>query len=194
MTVTLQQAIANTKSFSKWTWGGIATLCVLLLLWLFPPILFYVNTTASATEGIYIYNPLPLSIGDYAVIRSPVEIPEVGLDMNHLLLKRKMGEVNDRFSIQNGELILIDNHSIDEVIDGRDAFFPIRQDFHYFHLKDGSYTVPKGYTLFLNPTPDSFDSRYLGPIPNENIVAHVSLLISFAQIRDFQLWVNNILF
>lgn len=39
-----------------------------------------------------------------------------------------------------------------------------------YYAKDGSYPIPKGHAVLLNPGYGSLDSRYIGPIPKTAIV------------------------
>lgn len=129
----------------------------------------YSNMTHSDTKGLYIRTlDQHLSYGDH-VILSGAYAPRPQLK----LLKRVMGFPGDRFTV-TGDTLWI-----------RGIPYPLMDDPRIPHLKLGDYIVPEGTVMCLNPAPDSFDSRYLGPLPIDKVENRVALVFSYEEIGSF---------
>lgn len=162
-------------------------LLLLLLLPLTHTSLFFTNHSASAPEGVYVRLPGSPAIGEYAIVRMPVavNIPFEPVDVGHLIVKKKIGETNHPYEVTSTELITEVQDTLHSTTQTR--HYHIHRELSYLpELSPGKYSVPSGYTLFLNDPDDSLDSRYLGPIPNENIVGRVHLLISFDTLHSME--------
>lgn len=149
-----------------------ATAAMLIANTFFGPI-FYTNSTASAPRGIYLAVPGQLSYGDYAIVASPVSIPDIHIQQGDLLLKKAAAFPDDTYEMTANRL----------AVNGR--VYPV---YHLPYLPTqpaGSYTVPEGTILFVNDPVISLDSRYFGPIPQANIKKKVILLVNYDAIRVY---------
>lgn len=149
---------------------GIGSLAYgLKLLW--GPLL-YENATASAPIGIY-YRTFDQELrkGDYTIVALPLDLPSYGCKKGHLLLKKVAAMPGEAYEITEDGLV-VKNAS------GKpNKTYKIYRSKKLPQLPYGSFVVPEGSLLFLNEPDTSLDSRYLGPIAKEKIVARVSLLI-----------------
>lgn len=165
------------KSF-KWQQWLIAVFFVLIAAFLllrsfFGPVI-YTNDTESAPRGIYVVAPDQyLTYGDYVIVHSPVDIPDIHIPKDFPLLKRVAAFPGDTYTVTdstfkaNGEIYTI--HHL--------PWLP--------QLPHGTFAVPEGTMLFLNPPEDSLDSRYFGPIPMANVERKVLLLVNYDAIDRF---------
>ena len=136
--------------------------------------LLYQNMTASAPIGLYYVVPGKEMVrGDYFIVSLPADLPALKKDKGYLLLKRAAAFAGERYTVTSGHL----------AYDG--CQYPIKRIGSLPQLKPGIYTVPSGNILFLNDSEYSMDSRYLGPIAENNVVAHVQLLADYEKITRF---------
>ena len=149
---------------------------LVLILFMFLPILlaffcgkiFYRNTTDSATRGLYLKTfSQELHYGDYVIVELPMDVPSLHVQQGFLLLKRVRGFSGDSYRIEEGRLSL------------GDADYPIYPVAGLPQQDDGIKFVPDGELLLLNDMEKSFDSRYFGPVSQGNVVAKVSLFLSY---------------
>lgn len=150
-------------------------LCVLLALTLMQDKLLFENTTSSAPKGLYLKSCSPYQRTDYVIasLEHPLKTDKLDLPKGFLLLKTVQGLEGETYTVTEKELII------------HGKTYPIARDRNLPELEIGTYTIPQGEYLLLNPTTDSLDSRYLGTIPKEHIVGKVHLLISYDGISEF---------
>lgn len=127
--------------------------------------LFFENCTSSAPQGIYVKAFGRIAYDDYVVVALDRDV--AALKKGYLLLKRVKGFPGDVYIVGNGWL------------DIRGQSFPVKRVDGLPHLAKGSYIVPKGKYLLLNEAEDSFDSRYLGPMSQEQVRSKVMMLLPY---------------
>lgn len=152
----------------------LSVIVVLLVLHAFVGPLFYTNSTESAPRGVYIVSPnQDLSYGDYVIVRSPLSIPDIHIKKEYRLLKRVAAFSGDTYTVT------------DTTFETNGTAYPI---YHFPWLPQvprGTFTVPDGMMLFLNPRNDSLDCRYFGPLQKEAVERKVFLLINYDAIDQF---------
>lgn len=136
--------------------------------------LLYENLTTSAPRGIY-YKTLDqkLDRGDYAIIALPVDLPAYERKKGYLLLKKAALLAGEKYEITADRLITLDS----ETRELRE--YSLVRSKHLPQLAPGSYKVPYKAYLFLNEPENSLDSRYLGPIGKNHVIAKVKLLLDY---------------
>lgn len=177
-----QRFIKPTFQWTKARIGVLVTLSIIFFLYfiyLFFGKLAFTNHTESAPTGIYIFSlNQNLFPGDYVTIHSPWSFGDpLNVPVGFPLLKQVRGYPGETYIVTPSEIIISGKH------------FPIAPDtpqFSYLpRLQPGTYTVPNGSHLYLNDSPVSFDSRYLGPIPDRYIIHKVTLFIDYHAIDVF---------
>ena len=133
----------------------------------------FVNMSASAPQGVYLAIPFSsYNYGDFIIVSCPKDYPPVAQkDMN--LLKTVRGFPGDTYTITDKDI----------QISGKS--FPIYHSAKLPSLPTGTFIVDEETVLCLNDSEISFDSRYIGPIPVENIKNKVILLLDFDKIQHF---------
>lgn len=139
------------------------------------------NSSPSAPLGIYVTSfDQELHPGDYVVVKSPKSFPApLNIPKGYYLLKQVRGYAGEHYTVTPSYV----------TINGQ-AFLtaPDVPELSYLpRLPEGEYTIPEGFHLYLNDSTISFDSRYLGPVSDQNIVHKVSLLIDYKAMDSFLL-------
>jgi conjugative transfer signal peptidase TraF len=130
-------------------------------------ILFLWNTSASVPVGLYLAAPQYPSCGSLAVIRLPRRIRVLAaargyLPMSSLLIKPVVA--------CSGRTVC--RHGVSVTIDGGIAAYAKNRDAAGRPLPrwQGCYRLDAGKVFLLSPLPDSFDSRYFGPIDYRHVL------------------------
>ena len=123
--------------------------------------IIYENPTASMPEGLYLARSGPAQPGDIVVFPSSV-VHSYGLHLPPTLLKR--------FAYGGGTTVTIDKAGLSEngtLVAPRVANIGLRFN----------GTLRPGQAIVLGENPDSFDSRYFGPVPRNLLRPVTPLLI-----------------
>lgn len=132
---------------------------------------FFWNRTASLPLGLYVRVPdfLHDSVqrGDYVVYEPSPETVSVGVERgwmheDTIFLKKVGALAGDRYDV---------SPDLQFTIEGEPCGIVYLEDSHGrpMPLHIGSYTVPEEMFLPVGTAPKSFDGRYTGPVPVENI-------------------------
>lgn len=178
---------------------GLVSILVITIMISFFPIIFF-NVTDSAPHGIYIRVLGQATYGDYTVVRLPHSIY---LDNGRIepegkqLIKMVRALPGDTFTIEPTEIKIHEkdpreferhSHHFDSEKDSIYKFYisyVINPNPTLPHIPNGTYTVPEGSKLYINPPVGSFDSRYLGPIDDHYEIGKIILLLDFKYINRF---------
>ena len=148
---------------------------------IFGSYIFY-NTSPSTPRGIYIRVPmLWLARGDYVIYKPSREASAIAFERgwnkrkNMSFLKRVRGLSGDTYStdIMNGFYVNGKYFGSIAILDGKGNLMPM-------HL--GSHHVPLDEFLPVGENSMSFDGRYTGTVPIQNIQAKVIPLFTEAMI------------
>lgn len=135
--------------------------------------LFYINTSPSIPRGIYLRVPmLALQRQDYVVYRPTEECISTAMsrgwinNQDTLFIKHIGGLSGDVYEVDKtyGFYILHQYYGHISEYDACGQSIP---------CKYGSYIVPDSMFLPAGDSPKSFDGRYTGPVPRDNIQAKV---------------------
>ncbi len=116
----------------------------------------------------FIYRFRDIEVGDIVVFKVPEDIPHYDPNRPYYI-KRVVGLPGDRIEIQNDKFIYNHNKRLDD----SDIF---KTNYYYSELTDEPYefkpvNVKEGEVLvFGDNSADSYDSRYWGSVPMENII------------------------
>jgi conjugative transfer signal peptidase TraF len=134
------------------------------------------NVTASAPIGLYYRQFGQIAHGDWVLIRPPVAAAQLAKTRNYFpqhiaLIKRVAAQGNDRVC-RSGQAVSIN---------GRYAATALNHDSRGRRLPiwSGCVALKPGEVFVLNTPPASFDSRYFGPIPHDNVIERIALLWTF---------------
>lgn len=140
--------------------------------------LFFFNETASLPRGIYLKIPAwDFKEGDYVVYQPPAEVRVIAerrgwLKDKELFLK-KIGALEGtdyRINPHDGHFYIREKYVGNVFASDRDGQ---AMPTHY-----GRFVVPMGSFLPVGTAPRSFDGRYTGTVPMENIRAKVVPLLT----------------
>jgi type IV secretory pathway protease TraF len=128
--------------------------------------IFFVNRTESMSRGIYVKKfSRELETGDIIVLKS-----------NHFkgsLLKYVAAKFPGEFCIDDGDTLFI----ADQIVG--------QQNIEKYSLGDSPtcrcQSLASNELLVVGDHPDSYDSRYFGPVKNTDVIARVELLWEFAK-------------
>lgn len=124
----------------------------------------YVNFTQSMPRGLYLkLSDNKYKIGDIIVFYSE--------EKRCNLVKYVSGLPGDEFCISDGKILLINGFP--------QATLNIQKYGLSKHDQSFCQRLKNGEILALGEHPDSYDSRYFGPIKEEKVIARVSLIIQF---------------
>lgn len=161
------------KSIKKILIGFLVFICALSALRFFCGPLIWQNLTDSGPHGLYIYAPFQrLQRNDWCVIDLPQDIPALNVKKGHKLIKQVRGISNEPYYVRS--TLFIVHHRM----------YPIANADYLPHLEEGRYEVPADSYLFINDSDLSLDSRYLGPIPADNINCKVLFVINYDKINQ----------
>lgn len=141
--------------------------------------IFY-NASPSTPRGIYLRVPkLWLSRGDYVIYKPSKETSTIAFERgwnkrkNMSFLKRVRGLAGDTYSSDLMDGFYVNGRYFGSIaiLDGKGNLMPM-------HL--GSHHVPLGEFLPVGENTKSFDGRYTGTVPIENIQAKVIPLFTEA--------------
>ena len=131
--------------------------------------IFYQNISPSAPPGLYMISPnQKLSYGDFVIVSLPINVPSLNVKKGFPLLKKVQGFPGDSYFVDSHGLYI------------HERMYKTFQRDDLPQIQPGNYTVPENTILFLNDPDISFDSRYLGPIDNKQIIKKVILLIPYS--------------
>lgn len=146
--------------------------CAALAVKIPRPILVW-NATASAPIGLYHRHFGRIERGNWVLIRPPSDAANLAAARNYLpkniaLIKRVAAQSGDRVC-RFGKVISIN---------GRNVAMAMLQDSQGRNLPVWSGCVVLGTQeiFLLNAPPASFDSRYFGPVPLDNVLERVAPL------------------
>jgi len=139
-----------------------------------PPLLIW-NASASAPIGFWQIHPgVRVSLGDMALVRTPATVRSLAAARDYiptdvLLLKR--------IAAMDGETVCGSGSRI--LIDGRLAAIRLATDLNHRPLPwwHGCRRLDNGQYLLLNAAPDSFDSRYFGPVDRSAVIGTATPLL-----------------
>lgn len=132
--------------------------------------LFYINTTTSCPQGVYIVAiDQQIHVGDYVIMRVPEEM-EPYIYGRHWsdttkLLKTVAGISGESFEIKDHTLIMQDHVAHIQSVD--DGNLPLPQ------LADGNYIIAPQEFLAVSWKDHSFDGRYFGAMDQALIIKKV---------------------
>lgn len=151
--------VEKKRSRRRWLLPVFALLMGLPLLSTFGPLVF-LNRTPSIAKGFYIKKiSKNISIGDVLVFYED--------DKNNKLIKYVAGQAGDEFCIDYRGTIWINGLFAAQINIQKYGDFSLSQS--------RCETLKKGNWFVLGEHPDSYDSRYFGPIEASQIVARVEL-------------------
>ena len=149
-------------------------IALLLLLHVLIGPLIYTNDTESALRCVFVVSlDQHLTYGDYVIVHAPVAIPDIKIPYDFRLLKRVAAFPGDTYTVT------------DDVMATNGQVYPIYHRPWLPQLPHGTFSVPEGTMLFLNPPIHSLDSRYFGPIVSSHVERKVFLLINYDAIDEF---------
>lgn len=155
----------------------LVLLAIVINSWRIFPTVGYYNTNQSAPKGFYlIQNPKPLEKGQYVIIPVPEVVTAIiegraWFQPGTPLLKKVGALPGDTVSI-NTNGIFINDAYIGPVLSEDRQGLPLPQI-------RGTYTLKDGEFLPISTYERSFDGRYFGPIPIENITYQVAPLLTY---------------
>ena len=140
--------------------------------------LFYLNSTASLPQGLYMRIPTwTYREGDYVAYTPTAEAAEVAINRgwlqeNGLLLKKIGALPGDEYAVSPHSMAF----SIQRKYIGQAANVD-RQD-NPMPVCYGRHIIPSRHFLPIGTSPRSFDGRYTGAVPMDHIQAKVIPLIT----------------
>ena len=131
------------------------------------------NLSASVPIGLYVIDAGALQLDDYVLIRLPAPVAELASERGYLpsgmaLLKKVSAAQNDRVC-RVAEQILINGISRARAASTDLSGRPMPVWTGCRHLKAGD-------VFLLGGGPDSFDSRYFGPVSSRDVVGRATPL------------------
>lgn len=137
------------------------------------PIKLIYNASESAPIGLYWLDDQPAERGDYVLVRVPDRGRNLVVERGYLppdipLIKRVVGADGDVFCRRNRE-ILIDGVTVAvaQISDGLGREMPVWSGCHVLHERR---------VFLLQDHPNSFDSRYFGPVDRSLIIGRATPL------------------
>jgi conjugative transfer signal peptidase TraF len=131
------------------------------------------NASASAPIGLYRVVAGPVERGDWVLVRPPTEVAELAAARGYLplgvpLVKRVAALGGDTVCARNGALF----------INGQEAARPLVRDRAGRPMPrwSGCRSLGAEEIFLLLPPPDSFDSRYFGPVPRTLVIGRLAPL------------------
>ena len=157
--------VEKKRSGRRWLLLVFALLIGLPLLSTFGPLVF-LNRTPSIAKGFYIRKISEnISIGDIIVFYVD--------DKNNKLIKYVAGQAGDEFCIDYRGAIWINGLFAAQINVQKYSDFSLNQS--------RCETLKKGRWFVLGDHPDSYDSRYFGPIKTSQVIAQVELAFEIKQ-------------
>lgn len=153
----------------------IAALAVgALLVGPHPPQVIF-NASASAPIGFYKVLPaLPLVRGDLVLVRTPLSVRALAAERDYVPATVPLVK---RIAAIAGTTVCADGHSV--TVDGQYAADRLSFDRRRRPLPawDGCRLLDRDEIfLLMENVPDSFDSRYFGPVPASAVIGRLSPL------------------
>lgn len=137
------------------------------------PIKLIYNASESAPIGLYWIDDQPAERGDYVLVRVPDRVRNLVVERGYLppdipLIKRVVGADGDVLCRRNRE-ILIDGVTVAvaQISDGLGREMPVWSGCHVLHERR---------VFLLQDHPNSFDSRYFGPVDRRLIIGRATPL------------------
>lgn len=140
--------------------------------------LFFLNTTASLPQGLYMRIPgWFIRDGDYVAYAPTQETADIAvsrgwLEMNGLLLKKVGAMPGEQYDVNPSNM----QFSVRGKYVGQVASED--REGHDMPTHYGRHVVPKGEFLPIGTSPRSFDGRYTGTVSKDHIRAKVIPLIT----------------
>jgi len=125
---------------------------------------FILNTSKSVPRGLYLVQKKRPEKGDLAAFTLPFDAGR--LAAGTVFLKRA--------AAKEGESCLFAKDALR--IGGKT--FERKEAGRIFALPEGQLTVPPGSCIFLGDSPDSFDSRYFGPVRERYVIGRCVPLVT----------------
>jgi len=101
-----------------------------------------------------------------------VVFEDTGKNKNEDTVKRVIGLPGDEISVENGTLLVNGSPPYEPYLDTEEAIVQETPALETF----GPVFVPKDHVFVMGDNrANSYDSRFFGPVPNENLVGEVSL-------------------
>lgn len=124
------------------------------------------NTSASVPIGLYLIVSRPVQIGDYVLVRLSGTMQALAerrsyIGANTPLLKRVAASDGD-WVCRRGQAVLVSGWQVVIALDTDRAGKPLP-------AWQGCHQLQHGQVFVLGMHPESFDSRYFGPIDREQI-------------------------
>jgi conjugative transfer signal peptidase TraF len=141
-----------------------------------PRPLFVWNATSSAPVGLYHRQFGGIEHGDWVLIHPPFQAAQLAASRSYFprnigLIKRVAAQSNDRVC-RSGQAVSVN---------GRHAATALIRDSRGRELPSwsGCVALKPGEIFVLNAPPASFDSRYFGPVPRDNVIERIAPLWTF---------------
>lgn len=109
------------------------------------------------------------AVGDFVAFRADARVAPF-FQEGTLFIKRVVGQAGDGVRLQ-GHTVLVRESPIGELnprIEGK--ILERQHDQYRVRYSENLTRIPDGQLFVANDSPDSFDSRYFGPIPAEQVV------------------------
>ncbi len=125
------------------------------------------NASASVPPGLYWIAPGPVRRGDVVLIRLPPRIADIAdrrgyLSKSAYLIKFIIGVTGDRVCRFEGRVF----------VNGAVRARAFSRDRRHRHMPvwHGCYRLASSQVFVLAEDPDSFDSRYFGPLSHQHVI------------------------
>lgn len=139
-----------------------------------------INITHSEKIGLWLIDTdyKTLKSGDFIWFKPTENILQMGLSRNYFqkempMLKQIKGLPGDKYGFDNKGVLILngrkDTHVIRQKFDSRGHHMPV--------IPPG--TVPEKHFFVINSHRLSFDSRYFGPIPRDNVIGTARPLLAW---------------
>ena len=131
------------------------------------------NSSESAPIGLYWIDDRPAERGDYVLVQVPDSMRNLVVERGYLppdvpLIKRIAGANGDVVCRRNREIQIDDvTVAVAQIRDGSGREMPVWR---------GCYVLHGRRVLLLLDHPDSFDSRYFGPVDRRMIIGRATRL------------------
>lgn len=171
-------------NFSRWKrrdqvcFVGLLIVCSLLLLqttgkFSFLPKVLVWNGSASAPVGFYMKaQDQTISLHDFVLVKTGTKLDSIS----------SLYPTKPTYLLKHVELIPGERYRVDgnKIFTERQTFLRQKTSINGIklpRLEDGVYVVPQGHYFVANFPEKSFDSRYFGPVPEEDIIQKVTPII-----------------
>ncbi len=125
------------------------------------------NATDSAPKGFYVVHERQPRVGDWVVFKAPQDVASLvharAYVPNDTFLKRVVAEPGQQWSVSSNSVFTVEGQTWGRAhtYDSLGRALPIAF---------GAHVVPPEHILVATRHPRSFDSRYFGAVPTQNVV------------------------